>query len=241
MSPLPNFATWGRPLAASVRMLAFLGALLHAAAAANGQELSTFPETPRPIRRLDHATPVALSDPLVAESAVEAGKTPIRRVSDVSATASPASRSPATVWLVLIGIVAVASLVSYWSRRSGAGGHWKIPATVLQVLGRTQVSPNQSVTLLRLGERVLLVSSSGATLQTLAVITDPAEVAAMTAECLSQRSSHLAAAMNGPSRRGPQPPPREPSDSTEREPGPVAGSIGHERASRRRAGEREHA
>ncbi|QDT55740.1 hypothetical protein Pan44_37870 [Caulifigura coniformis] len=124
------------------------------------------------------------------------------------------------VWLVMVGIVGSAAGLSFWARRSGGTSHWRIPNTVFQVLGRSAVSPNQSVTLLRLGERVLLVSSSGATMQTLAVVTDPVEVATITAECLSKRAAQIAELQTPPKRRAAE---RTPESKA------VAGTIGGER------------
>ena len=171
-------------------------------ASASAQEVSAFPDTPRPVRRLDAAAPVLIGDvaasPFVAP-AIEPAKTPIRRLADGDAAAG--GRSGAMVWVVMLGIIATAVGLSFWARSSGRTNHWKLPASVFQVLGKASISGNQSVTLLRLGERVLLVSSSGATMQTLAVVTDPAEVAAMTSECLSRRKSQIAEPVESPRRR----------------------------------------
>ena len=171
-------------------------------ATASAREASAFPETPRPIRRLDAATPVLIGDvatsPAVAVAA-EPAKTPIRRLADGEAAAG--QRSGGMVWVVMLGIIAAAVGLSFWARSNGRTSHWALPASVFQVLGKASVSGNQSVTLLRLGERVLLVSSSGATMQTLAVVTDPAEVAAMTSECLSRRKSQLVEPAETPRRR----------------------------------------
>jgi len=189
--------------------------------AARAQEVSAFPETPRPVRRLDTALPVTLAGAPAAASApfmAEAAKTPIRRMADEASSDASKPRSTWTVWFMLVGLVAAAAGISFWTRRTGGVRQWKLPTTVFQVLGKSAVGPNQSVTLLRLGERVLLVSSSGATMQTLAVVTDPVEVATITAECLSKRIVPL----EEPPRR---PMPRRAAESE----GPaVAGTIGSE-------------
>lgn len=192
MSPRPNAATGQGPALAVLRVVAMWAGLL-IVSTASGQEQSAFPETPRPVRRLDAELPVTLADastktqsPLTAD----ASKTPIRRIADESGNDAVRPRSSWMVWMMLVVMVGVAAGLSLWTR-GGAGGHWKLPSTVFQVLGKSVVGPNQSVTLLRLGERVLLVSSSGATMQTLAVVTDPVEVATITSECLSKRSAQL--------------------------------------------------
>jgi len=215
MSPRPNAATGRWPVLATLRVVGTWALLL--CAPAMGQELSAFPETPRPVRRLDANLPVTLADsstntpaPFTADSA----KTPIRRVTDESGNDATRPRSSWTVWALLVVIVGAAAGLSLWTRRGGVGGHWKLPTTVFQVLGKSPVGPNQSVTLLRLGERVLLVSSSGPTMQTLAVVTDPVEVATITSECLSKRSVQLSE-LSRPSAR-----------KVQTESPAVAGSIG---------------
>jgi flagellar biogenesis protein FliO len=160
---------------------------------AGAQQISAFPETPRPVRRLDAAVPVTLAGTPTATPAaftIDPSKTPIRRIAD-DANDAAGPRSSWTVWFMLLALVGAAVGISFWTRRSGGVRHWRLPATVFQVLGKSSVGPNQSVTLLRLGERVLLVSSAGATMQTLAVVTDPVEVATITSECLSKRSVQL--------------------------------------------------
>jgi hypothetical protein len=204
MSPTSNSGTrWLEPRGGPLCRVAIVALVLNCGSWAVGQELSAFPETSRPLRRIDTAAPVQLADAasattipggavslLPASVEVTGSKTPIRRLAEAGEVAG--TRSQATVWVVLIGIVAAAGGLSLWARRGPGATHWKIPSNVFQVLGRSAVNGNQSVTLLRLGERVLLVSSSGAGMQTLAVVTDPAEVAAITSECLSKRTAQLA-------------------------------------------------
>jgi flagellar biogenesis protein FliO len=192
-SPRPYAAAGPVSVFATLRLAATCAVLLMSAVA-SGQDVSAFPDSPRPVRRLDAAIPVTLVDSgtsPVAPIAADLGKTPIRRVADESGDSSK-PRSSWTMWAVLAVIVGTATGLSLWTRKAGTGGHWKLPSTVFQVLGRSAVGPNQSVTLLRLGERVLLVSSSGPAMQTLAVVTDPVEVATITSECLSKRSVQLA-------------------------------------------------
>jgi flagellar biogenesis protein FliO len=192
MSPRPKAATGRGPGIAALRVAAICAGLLSSSLAA-AQERSAFPETPRPVRRLDADLAVTLADPAATlpPFSTDATKTPIRRIAEETGQDAAKPRSSWTVWAMLVVMVGAAAGLSLWTRRSGSGGHWKLPSTVFQVLGKSTVGPNQSVTLLRLGERVLLVSSSGATMQTLAVVTDPVEVATITSECLSKRSAQL--------------------------------------------------
>ncbi len=67
-------------------------------------------------------------------------------------------------------------------RAGGALGSGSRPAGVLQVLARYPVARGQSLVLLKLSRRVLLVHQSGATMSTLAEVTDRDEVAALLAD-----------------------------------------------------------
>jgi len=228
-SPLSNFAAGPFPGAVQLRIAFSLAVLVLFGLPTPGaaQEMSAFPETPRAVRRIDSAAPVSLSETATGGPSVltaDTGKTLIRRLGDASNGNADRPRSQWMVWVVLVGIVGSAAGLSFWARRGGGPSHWKIPNTVFQVLGRSAVSPNQSVTLLRLGERVLLVSSSGATMQTLAVVTDPVEVATITSECLSKRSAQIAELTPPPTRRA--------TVKHVPETQAVAGTIGAERSVR---------
>ena len=233
MSPRPNTATGQLPVPVRLRVVATCGLLL-CASVAIAQDVSAFPQTPRPVRRVDADLPLTLADASSSPAlfTADSGKTPIRRITDEPGNDATKPRSSWMVWGMLVVIVGAAAGLSLWTRRGSVGGHWKLPSTVFQVLGKSPVGPNQSVTLLRLGERVLLVSSSGATMQTLAVVTDPVEVATITSECISKRSAQLTEFSARPAAR--------PTVQTESP--AVAGSIsGQERRASRTKPEANHA
>ncbi len=193
-SPERFARAWPRPARTTLRVLATAVLVLLISRASFGQDFGATAASNRPLRRLDGVPPIAVTEPDASVSlAGEPAKTPIRRVADVHSD-SPGSRpSSAVVWALLGAIVSTALLISWWTRRHPAMGTGGLPATVFQVLGHSVMGRQHSVALLRLGEKVLLVSTSGPALQTLAVITDPAEVAAVTAECLSPRRGSVGA------------------------------------------------
>lgn len=73
----------------------------------------------------------------------------------------------------------------------GAGG--RAPSGVLEVLGRFPVSRGQSLVLLRLDRRVLLLSQSSQGFTTLSEIDDPQEVASLVVKTADDESATLAA------------------------------------------------
>ncbi len=73
----------------------------------------------------------------------------------------------------------------------GAGG--RAPSGVLEVLGRFPVGRGQSLVLLRLDRRVLLVSQSAQGFTTLTEIDDPQEVASLVVKTADDESASLAA------------------------------------------------
>jgi flagellar biogenesis protein FliO len=74
-------------------------------------------------------------------------------------------------------------LVILLVRRHLPKGMGPLPSDVLELLGRAPVGQKQSVTLLRLGDRLLLVAISAAGIETLSEITDPDEVTRLVGIC----------------------------------------------------------
>lgn len=67
----------------------------------------------------------------------------------------------------------------------GAVGGGQLPKHVLQVLGRSTVGPRQQLILLRVGPKLVLVSSIQGEMRSLTEITDPLEVDRIMGECES--------------------------------------------------------
>lgn len=97
-------------------------------------------------------------------------------------------RTAGALAIVVALIVAVSAGVRAWARRSGGllqalGPGGRAPSGVLQVLGRYPVGRAQTLILLKLDRRVLLVSQSGGVraggMQTLCELTEPEEVASI--------------------------------------------------------------
>jgi flagellar biogenesis protein FliO len=127
-------------------------------------------------------------------------KTPIHFLSR-SAGAESSGSGLFSTSLVLFGLIATAGVVSFVAKRRPVSGSRSLPTNVLQILGRQSVGAGQSVILMRLGERVLLASSSPDGLRTLTEIDDPSEVAKLTADCIAAQPQPLISLRRGASPR----------------------------------------
>jgi flagellar biogenesis protein FliO len=95
-------------------------------------------------------------------------------------------RRPGSFWqtlgplaLIVVVIVLAARVWKKHGPRINAG----VPAEALEVLGRRHLDARQTIHLVRLGSRILVLGSSPAGLRTLAEITDPVEVDSLAGLC----------------------------------------------------------
>lgn len=128
-----------------------------------------------------HAAPVVISE--AAPPAALRRLTPRGETSQ--ADSSGRSRMPSSG--SALAALAVVVLLFF-----GAARLWKThgpklptpaPREAIEVLGRCRIESRQSVYLVRLGSRVLVLGSSGGELSALSDITDPVEVDLITAQC----------------------------------------------------------
>jgi flagellar biogenesis protein FliO len=85
---------------------------------------------------------------------------------------------------VVLGLFVV---VVWITRRVGPAGSAPLPKEAVELLGRTTVSGQHALQLVRVGSRLLLVALSPQGAATLTEITEPHEVERLTAICLRQR------------------------------------------------------
>ena len=93
---------------------------------------------------------------------------------------------------ISLGLVLGLFLVVAWMmKKSQPRSHTALPAGVVEVLGRVQVSQKQQLQLIRMGPKLLLVSSTGQQMQTLGEISDPQHVEQLVSMCQSDRSGGI--------------------------------------------------
>lgn len=91
---------------------------------------------------------------------------------------------PLTTVLGGLSIALGAFFLLAWAFKKGMPkGSGRLPTDVIEVLGKSTLSPKQTVHLVRLGNKLLLISFAPAGAETLAEITDPEEVTRLTALC----------------------------------------------------------
>lgn len=97
---------------------------------------------------------------------------------------------PTSPWTTLfslgfsLGIVVCLFLgVAWFAKKSMPAGSARLPAEVVEVLGRSTIAPRQQVYVLRFGRKLLLVSQQPGQTQTLSEITDEEEVIRLAGIC----------------------------------------------------------
>jgi len=133
--------------------------------------------------------PGGLTSPLNpnAGKSASAAKTPIRGGVSAAQSTGGASTDTAGAGSSLIGVMASLAvvigllvLVLWVMRRALPGGTRKLPTEVLDVLGYAPLGNRQQMQLLRLGNKLLLVSVTATGAETLTEVTDPDEVEHLT-------------------------------------------------------------
>ena len=95
---------------------------------------------------------------------------------------------------VVLGLFAA---LVWGSRRFGSGSihHGTIPKEAIQTLGSMPIDPRTRVTMLRCGNRILVLAQTAGAAQTLCEITDPQEVHDLTAACLGNSKREFASTL----------------------------------------------
>jgi flagellar biogenesis protein FliO len=156
------------------------------------------------------ASPAPSDDPAAQAATTESrplGAPPQKPAGEPGASASPFADTFAGNWvgrtiLALALVIGLAILMRAVVRRAslgagglsgqlGAGG--KAPSGLLSVLGRYPIARGQTLVLLKVDRRVLLLCQTGAGFTTLSEITQPEEVASILVNARDEEGSSMAA------------------------------------------------
>jgi flagellar biogenesis protein FliO len=163
-----------------LRVIVLISCLATPAIAA-AQDLAARPRTPGIAVRDEPRTaavqrPLPLSAPSADNAQAKAGGT---------SRLAPGSPGPSlTTMLASLAMVVGLFLLAAWLlRKSLPSSGRMLPPDVVEVLGRVSLAPRQPAELVRIGQKLILVSISSAGVRTLTEITDPAEVDRLAGLC----------------------------------------------------------
>jgi flagellar biogenesis protein FliO len=121
-----------------------------------------------------------------------------RHLSPASKSSQKSSSGSGSPWKTFGALAFVLALIfvgaKLW-KKHGPGIAAGLPAEAIDVLGKRHLNSRQSIHLIRLGSRILVLGSSAEGLRTLAEVTDPVEVDYLAGLC-QQRSSAGSAAQS---------------------------------------------
>jgi flagellar biogenesis protein FliO len=137
-----------------------------------------------------------------APATAQAGQPPAHGAQDLPSLKEPAHggdgkegdgrpsslQSLITVGGSLAAVIGVFLLLAWMMRKASPHGGATLPLEAFEVLGRASLFQRQQVQLLRLGSKLLLVSATASGVETLAEISDPAEVERLLDLCRPNRS-----------------------------------------------------
>jgi flagellar protein FliO/FliZ len=119
-------------------------------------------------------------------------------VSDDDLTTTPrVSGSLITVCSSLAVVLGLFAGLVWINRKvgGGAGNHGAIPKEVVQSLGSTPIDSRNQITMLRCGNRILVLAQNAQGVQPITEITSPDEVNELTAACLGDSKQAFAATL----------------------------------------------
>lgn len=173
--------------------------LLTAAASGTAQNAPVSPEDGVPSAVSDTAALDAAWTAVEFKAAAEPGRTIKRRNSaakPAAGTANKATPASAGSWVRSVGslaaVVGVILFLAWGAKSLSRGGPLAGRAKrtgVIEIISRTSLSPRQSLCLVRVGQRMVLVGVTPDALRTLDVIHDPNSVAALAGEATAVRSA----------------------------------------------------
>jgi flagellar biogenesis protein FliO len=181
-----------RLLLAMSACLVLAGSALAAATGQDDQAPRAQPKLPFQIRPVSAAQrpPSATTDDHPVPLA------PPRRGATATPTRSRGG-SPASALGTVISSVAVVlgcfALLVWFTRRTRPRGYATLPGNVLETLGRAPLNGRQEMHLVRVGNKLLLLSVTATAAETLTEITDPEEIDRLSEICRQPPSDRMAA------------------------------------------------
>jgi flagellar biogenesis protein FliO len=157
---------------------------LAAPAATQPQREAESLHTPKMLKRIFvEADAKAKNQPVDSKNILQMGLS--KRKSARTPKASSPIMAVATSFAALIFVVGIFMLIAWFMKRGVSRGMQALPTEVFEILGRSTLGTQQTIQLVRVGNKLLLVASSADGATTLTEIVDTAEVERLSALCMT--------------------------------------------------------
>ncbi len=166
------------------------------AAGADAQPESEDASPPRlPIRIIQDAEPTPDARGTLDADAPLPLDPPSRKQSNEGRSRMPKSPAGAatTVIASLAVVLGLFAIIVWLGRRVGPKGNAALPGEVVETLGRAPLSGRQQMQLVRVGNKLLLLSVTPTSAETLTEITDPAEIDRLAGICRQDQPGSITA------------------------------------------------
>jgi flagellar biogenesis protein FliO len=171
-------------LAASCYLVAASTLAWAAPAKSEADPLRTPPMLKRIFAQADAKPP---ADPKAPDDILKLGLS--KRDSSQPTKASSPVMAVATSAAALIFVIAIFLLIAWFMKRGASRGMRTLPTEAFEVLGRSSLNAQQSVQLVRVGNKLLLVASSADGASTLTEIDDAQEVERLSGLCMTGKNT----------------------------------------------------
>jgi len=143
---------------------------------------------------------IGVSEPIGSKSTTASRKLAPRSSSPQRSLDRPAAATPtAAIGTVVSSLAIVLGLfvvLVWFSKRFAPAGSAALPKEAVELLGRAPLAGRQTMQLIRVGKRLLLVALSASGAETLTEITDPVEVEHLAGLCRGGKSDSASASFN---------------------------------------------
>lgn len=163
-------------------------------AAQDEREPHTGPKLPFQL----HPAPSAAASPRAGAPDQPLPLAPPRRTAAGNSTrpgTASATQALGTVISSLAVVLGLFALVVWFTRRTRPRAMAKLPGDVIQTLGRAPLLGQQEMQLVRVGNKLLLLSVTATSAETLTEITDPVEIERLASLCRHDPAGSLSASL----------------------------------------------
>lgn len=134
----------------------------------------------------EEPTPSGQAEPMLLERPEQ-----MDSESDEGSSVPSPTRAVTTVVTSLSVVLGLFALVVWFTRRVNSRGNSNLPGDVIETLGRAPLNARQEMHLVRVGNKLLLLSVTATSAETLTEITDPVEIERLSNVCRRNKSGRI--------------------------------------------------